>query len=135
MLKKIKNIAFAATLWASPALAATINKTKPSGAADDTGGGLSSIPVPNIAESATLDPGVIVLRVINYALFFIGAVALGFIIYGAIKFITSGGDSDKVTSARNTLIYAIIGIIVIVLSYAIVNWAASGGVGIFQTPV
>lgn len=140
MIKKMKSLAYAATLWAAPVLAAdttdrTIDRTAPTGTSGDSGGGLSNIPVPNIAEGATVDPGVIVLRVINYALFFIGAVALGFIIYGAILFVTSGGDSDKVTKARNTLIYAIIGIVVIVLSYAIVNWAAGGAVNIFKNPV
>jgi hypothetical protein len=71
----------------------------------------------------TTDPKVITLNVINYLLFFLGILAVGAIVYGGILFITSGGDSEKTTRARNTLLYAIIGVIIIVLAFAIVNWA------------
>lgn len=63
--------------------------------------------------------------IINWVLVLLGIIALAYIIYGGVMFITSAGESDKVTNARNTLLYAIIGIIVIVLAFAIVNWAAT----------
>lgn len=77
--------------------------------------------------SGSVDPKVIVINIINYALFFIGVIALVFVIYGGIMYITSGGDSDKTTKARNTIMYAVLGIIVVVISYVIVRWAGSGG--------
>lgn len=88
-------------------------------------GYLVAVPTINILPSWDADPRNVVVRLINYALFFIGALALVFVIYGGVLYITSGGDSDKTTKARNTLMYAVLGIIVVVVSYAIVNWAAN----------
>ncbi|MDP3941299.1 MAG: pilin [bacterium] len=48
--------------------------------------------------------------------------ALGFLVYGGIRWITSGGDKEGVAKARGTIIAAIIGLIVIVLSYFILNF-------------
>lgn len=56
----------------------------------------------------------------NIILPLIGAIAVGVVIYGGVLFITSSGDPEKVTKARKTLMWAIIGIIIVVLSYAIV---------------
>ncbi len=50
----------------------------------------------------------------------IGAVAVIMIIYGGFKFITSGGDADKNKSARNTIIYAAIGLAIVVMAQTIV---------------
>ncbi len=52
---------------------------------------------------------------------FAGIAALFFIIFAGIKFITSGGDAKQVESARKTLTYAIIGLVVILLSGLILN--------------
>ena len=87
-----------------------------------------AIAIPNISiASGSVDPKTITVNLINYALFFIGALALIFVIYGGVLFVTSGGDADKTTKARNTLLYAVIGVVVVVLAYAIVNWAAGFG--------
>lgn len=87
-----------------------------------------SVAIPTIPiVSGTVDPKNITVNIINYALFFIGALALIFVIWGGIQFVTSGGDAEKTTKARNTLLYAIIGVVVVVLAYAIVNWAAGLG--------
>jgi hypothetical protein len=47
--------------------------------------------------------------------------ALFFLLWGGIKWITSGGDKEKVDGARKTVIYAIIGLIVVILSVLIIN--------------
>jgi hypothetical protein len=44
------------------------------------------------------------------------------LIYGGLRYVISGGDSKKVTDAKNTIMYAIIGLIIAILSYAIVNF-------------
>lgn len=77
----------------------------------------------DINEKFNADPKVVIGNIINYFLWFVGAIALAFVIYGGILYITSGGDSEKTTKARNTLMYAVLGIIVVVISAAIVNWA------------
>lgn len=52
----------------------------------------------------------------------IGLIAVVMLVFGGFKYIISGGDSAKVTSAKNTIIYAIIGLIIVILAYAIVNF-------------
>ena len=65
----------------------------------------------------------IVEDVVNWFLFIVGAIAVIMLIYGGFKYITSGGDASNVTAAKNTILYAVIGLIVVVLAGAIVNFA------------
>jgi len=51
----------------------------------------------------------------------VGAISVIMIIYGGFRYITSGGASDKVGAAKNTLIYAIIGLIIVALANVIVS--------------
>jgi hypothetical protein len=44
------------------------------------------------------------------------------IIYGGFRYITSGGDSGRVGNAKNTLIYAIIGLVIVALAQLIVHF-------------
>jgi hypothetical protein len=60
--------------------------------------------------------------VINIFSAVVGIIAVIMIIYGGFKFITSGGDSTKVTSARNTIIYAVIGLIIVALAQTIARF-------------
>ena len=73
--------------------------------------------------SATLfGTGGIFTTIVNILLYIIGAVAVIMLIIGGIRYVTSGGDSSAVTAAKNTILYAIIGIIIALLAYAIVNF-------------
>lgn len=47
--------------------------------------------------------------------------ALGFLVFGGIKWITSGGDKGGVEAARGMIIAAIIGLVIVVLAYFIIN--------------
>ena len=58
----------------------------------------------------------------NTALFIIGAISVLMLIYGGIRYTMSGGDSKAVEGAKNTILYAIIGVVIAVLAYAIVNF-------------
>ncbi len=58
----------------------------------------------------------------NVLLFLIGAIAVIMLIIGGIRYTVSGGDSTAITAAKNTILYAIIGIVVAILAYAAVNW-------------
>jgi hypothetical protein len=60
--------------------------------------------------------------VVNVLLFIIGAVAVIMIVVGGLKYTTSNGDSSAVTSAKNTILYAVVGLVVAILAYAIVNF-------------
>lgn len=61
------------------------------------------------------------LNIINFMLYLVGILAVIMIIVSAIKFATSAGNSAKLTSAKNTLLYSVIGLAIAVLSFAIVN--------------
>ena len=58
----------------------------------------------------------------NVLLFIIGAVSVIMLIIGGVRYTVSQGDSAAVTSAKNTILYAIIGLIVAILAYAVVNF-------------
>ena len=72
---------------------------------------------------------VTITGVINVILYVLGALAVAFIIYGGIKYTMSGGDSAKVKSAKDTIMYAVVGLIVAILAYAIVNFVIGSVVG------
>lgn len=61
-------------------------------------------------------------NVVNIMLFIIGALSVVMLIWGGIRYTTSGGQSAAVTSAKNTIMYSIIGLVVAFLAFAIVNW-------------
>ena len=60
--------------------------------------------------------------VVNVLLFVIGAVSVIMLIVGGIRYTISAGDSGNVTAAKNTIMYAIIGLVIAFLAFAIVNW-------------
>ena len=64
-------------------------------------------------------------QVTNIILYIVGIVAVIMLIIGGIKYVVSGGDSKKVTDAKNTVLYAIIGLVVCFLAFAIVNFVIS----------
>lgn len=61
-----------------------------------------------------------VKSLINTLSIVVGAVAVLMIIFGGFKFVTSGGDSDGTKKARNTIIYAAVGLVVVLLAQSIV---------------
>ena len=63
-------------------------------------------------------------QLVNLGLFFAGFVAVVFIIIGGIRYITSGGDPKQAGSARQVITYALIGLVLILLSFTIVNFLA-----------
>ena len=60
-------------------------------------------------------------NIINIAFIVTVLIALAFLIYGGIKWITSGGDKTKVEGARNTIVAALIGLVLVFLTYFILQ--------------
>ena len=71
--------------------------------------------------SSSCDNGIFT-TITDAALYVIGAVSVLMLIYGGIRYTISGGNEKDVTAAKNTILYAIIGIIVALLAFAIVNF-------------
>lgn len=64
-------------------------------------------------------------QVTNTILYIVGIIAVVMLIIGGIKYVISGGDAKKVTDAKNTVLYAIIGLVIAFLAFAIVNFVIS----------
>lgn len=60
--------------------------------------------------------------IINMLLFIAGVIAVLIIVVSGFRFVTSNGDAGSVSKAKNTIIYALIGLVVAVMAYAIVNF-------------
>ena len=119
MKKTIKQLAAVAVV---PVVGATIglNSATAGAQVDEINKGIDAIG--GSSSTATLQVNDIVLAVVNWLLFAVGVVSVVMLIVGGIKYATSAGDSNKVTSAKNTIMYAIIGLAVAVLAFAIVGF-------------
>lgn len=82
-----------------------------------------AITVPTIAPTpnANLNIKTIVGVAVNWVLYFAGAIAIIYLFYGGILYITAGGDAEKATKGRTALINAVIGIVIIFLALAIIR--------------
>ena len=76
-------------------------------------------------EGMPADLEIVFRQITNTVLIVIGAVSVVMLIWGGLRYILSGGDNKKVTDAKNTILYAIIGLIICLLAYAIVNFVIS----------
>ncbi len=78
----------------------------------------------SVCKAANKDEliGGVLKNVINTLIFIIAIISVIVIIIGGIRFTTSGGDPGQAASARNTIIYAVVGLVVAIMSYAIVNF-------------
>ena len=63
--------------------------------------------------------------VINVATGIVGFVAVVILIYGGVQYTLSAGDSAKVKRAKDTIMYGVIGLVIAILAFAIVNFVIS----------
>jgi len=64
----------------------------------------------------------VLTTVINVALYFIGGISVLMLIIGGVRYTMSAGNEKAVTAAKSTILYAVIGVIIALLAYAIVNF-------------
>lgn len=60
--------------------------------------------------------------VVNVLLFVAGAIAVVMIIIGGIRYVIAGGEQSHVKAAKDTIMYSIIGLVIVMLAYAVVNF-------------
>ena len=134
MIQKIKNIIFAITLMALPLAAPLVSSSvayasctagnvhegiyagasagfSGSSCSNDIGGTGNVNGLANFAKTA-----------VNVMSLVVGVLAVLMIIYGGLRYVTSGGSSEGVGNAKNIIIYAIIGLIIVALAQAIVHF-------------
>ncbi len=71
----------------------------------------------------------LILTIVNFFLGFLGLLAVLLVIYGGIMVLTSGGEPEKAKKGKTILLYAVIGIVIILLSFAFVNTILGAGTG------
>ena len=116
IITSVLSVAGLVTAFATPAFAACSNPKNCVSSGVDSAGG---------SAAKTADPGAIIKSIVNVLLFIIGAVAVIMIIIGGIRYTVSQGDQSQVSSAKNTILYAVIGLLVAIFAYAIVNFVVT----------
>jgi hypothetical protein len=75
-----------------------------------------------VGGSDAVPLGTRIQQVVNILLYVLGAIAVLMIVIGGVRYTTSNGDSSAVKGAKDTILYAIVGLVVAVMAYAIVNF-------------
>ncbi len=70
----------------------------------------------------TDDANKLIGTLVNTLLFVVGTLSVIMIIVGGILYVISSGDAGKVAKAKNTIVYAIVGLVVAFVAFALVNW-------------
>lgn len=127
MLKKIKNYivaiamvaGFSAPVLVPVAVSADIQNRLCAGTNLATGDSGNSCDDGTANDSGLGD---IAAKVVNFLSLVVGIIAVIMIIVGGFRYITSGGESGNVSGAKNTLIYAIVGLVIVALAQFIVHF-------------
>jgi hypothetical protein len=134
MIQKIKTLLIGLALslglaGAVPVLASaavdttnTVTQGLCTGVTDATGNQGTSGGCFNTDTNGDASLAAIAKKIINIFSIIVGIVAVIMVIYGGFRYITSGGDSGRVGNAKNTLIYAIIGLIIVALAQFLVHF-------------
>lgn len=67
----------------------------------------------------------LVKTVVNTLLYVLGAIAVIMIVVGGIRYTTSNGDANSIKSAKDTILYSVIGLVVAMMAWAIVNFVVT----------
>ena len=102
----------------SPLMATEANAAICSGAKDCIGDAVDK----SGGNNNTTDLNALIKNIVNILLFIVGVASVIMIIIGGLKYTTSAGDQSAITSAKNTILYSIVGLVVAALSFAIVNF-------------
>lgn len=67
----------------------------------------------------------IIMRVVNILSYVVGAASVIMVIFGGMKYVLANGDSNSISTARNTILYALIGVVVFLFSQLIIRFVIS----------
>ena len=76
----------------------------------------------NDGDSVQNNAPELITTIINVMLYIIGILCVIFIIWGGITYTTSRGRDEKVKNAKNTILYATVGLVVALIAWALTNW-------------
>lgn len=120
MIKKaLLTLIFALGLVALPLTASSANAADSNDPTSQISQGTSQI---GGGDANTDDLPAQIKNITNVLLFVLGAIAVIVIIIGGIRYTTSNGDPQAIKGAKDTILYAVVGLVVAILAFAIVNW-------------
>lgn len=133
MIQKIKqmfaaalvSVMFLAPFAVVPAVHAADEFNLQSGLCSGSNADITASPTASCEDTgaqATSKVNDTVAKALNLFSAVVGIIAVVMIIVGGIQYITSGGDSGNVTKAKNTILYAVIGLVVVALAQIIVQF-------------
>lgn len=102
--------------------------TSGTGGTGSTGGVSTNLNDGSSASGSTIcsgsndDLNKMMKTIINVILTILGTIAVIMIIIGGIRYTTSNGDASQIKSAKDTIMYAVVGLVVAILAFAIVNF-------------
>jgi hypothetical protein len=122
---------FSFAFVASPAFAGDAAAKK---AACEAIGGTSNAAGDCSTGATNATPQDIFSQVIQIFSWVVGAISVIMLIFGGFKYITSGGDAGKITGAKNTILYAIVGLVIVALSQVIINFVLDRAINASKKP-
>lgn len=125
-MKKYLFIFFSFFIFLSPVLALAQDNKVDSNPVKCTG---SSCPAGITNPLNVGSPQALIGRIISAVLGIVGSLALVMLIFGGITWMTSGGNTDKIKKGRDIVVWAVIGLVIIFTSYALVRFLL-GGIGL-----
>lgn len=122
-MNKLKNFAFGATVAFFGVLSfAAIQPVVDTAQAGCTGAQCLTTGAQGVDTGGGTDVQGIIKNIVNVLLFLVGVLSVIMLIMGGIRYTTSGGNPEQIKAAKNTIMYAVVGIIVAIAAYAIVNF-------------
>ena len=110
----------ALTVGSAPAFAASLSIS--GGANSARGNDQSGCLFGNEPGCEGTDQTPIFRTITNVLLFIIGAISVIMLIIGGIRYTTSNGDQQAVQNAKNTILYAVVGLVIAILAFAAINF-------------
>lgn len=132
MIQKIKNFILLTITGSTLMMPALVPALVSTASADNISGGVCQ-GVNNAANNTNdnscgnqgtgqTNLSTIATKIVSIFSIIVGIIAVIMIIYGGFRYITSGGDSSKVGAAKNSLVYALVGLIIVALAQLIVHY-------------
>lgn len=132
MTQRIKSLGYKAAATSAMALSyAQVAKGAECNPTNSTIADGAACAAPKGASDNLFAAGGIFQQISNTLIFLVGAIAVIMLIIGGLRYVTSNGEAASIKGAKDTITYAIIGIIVAILSFAAVSFV----IGRFTTPV
>ena len=92
-------------------------------------GGVEAARGDGVPTNLALGDGSLVSKIINFMLYAIGIISVVMLIVGGFRYVISGGKKESVTAAKNTILYAIIGLLIAIFAYPIIKFVVDFAIG------